>query len=92
MNQEADLDEFQMAKHNFMEIMEHNGKAIDLDRKDFVLILMDEIRINHFFKSSNSLKEIKDQTILQKEKMIKYTKQVEKLSKLITKINIKKML
>ena len=92
MNQEADLNEFQMAKHNLMEIMEHNGKAIDLDSKDFILILMDEIRINHFFKSSNSLKEIKDQTILQKEKMIKYTKQVEKLSKLITKINIKKML
>jgi len=81
-----------MAKHNLMELMEYNGKAIDLDSKDFILILMDQIRINRFFKSTNSLKEIKDQTILQKDKMIKYTKQVEKLSKLITKINIKKML
>lgn len=73
-------------------LQDANGKIVDLQTIDFILILMEQIKYKEFFGDNVSLlKTIKEWTNCQRKTMVKQTKEFEELEIFFKSINYYKM-
>lgn len=73
MMEDEEFDEMQNVKHRLLEVC---GKVWQLSSTDFILVMIERIGLEAFFRDETILSEIKDWIISQRHEMEKQTKVV----------------